>query len=311
MATDPSWLYSTVAQSSAAIVAIIGGFITASVLNLLSEKRSFKKQLSEKETQTKNITEKRNMLQNLYDTKATEYFLKKELNGYSDDKLPTLDDIFSRYPTDYRNYYNEKILDIVFVNLSLKQIKATLFIIKHSDQIDMNNYTRFLDWTKKLVKTDEYIEISNEYDKYFKNRQKLESASKEKEMPSSWAALLPMNTLLSTEKVERDFEEEKHQSDQDTIYNDIKELDSHLSLTNNEIKNIKNQIDSFSYPPNLGLGVFILCFLSFFSIFTPIIIISEQSFYLWTRLLTITSFSVGIIGLLLFIAFQIHELGRK
>jgi hypothetical protein len=46
--TDPSWLYSTIAQSSAAIVAIIGGFITASVLMLTAEKRNLANQLSEK-----------------------------------------------------------------------------------------------------------------------------------------------------------------------------------------------------------------------------------------------------------------------
>jgi NADH/NAD ratio-sensing transcriptional regulator Rex len=44
MTTDPSWLYSTIAQSSATIVAIIGGFITHSVLTLSAEKKSLIKQ---------------------------------------------------------------------------------------------------------------------------------------------------------------------------------------------------------------------------------------------------------------------------
>ena len=48
MITDPSWLYSTIAQSSATIIAIIGGFITASVLMLIAEKKSLVKQLSDK-----------------------------------------------------------------------------------------------------------------------------------------------------------------------------------------------------------------------------------------------------------------------
>ncbi len=51
MTTDPSWLYSTIAQSSAAIVAIIGGFITATVLSLAAEKRSIKNQLADKEVE--------------------------------------------------------------------------------------------------------------------------------------------------------------------------------------------------------------------------------------------------------------------
>lgn len=45
MLTDPNWLYSTIAQSSAAIVAIIGGFMTATILRLTAEKRSLVKRL--------------------------------------------------------------------------------------------------------------------------------------------------------------------------------------------------------------------------------------------------------------------------
>ncbi|GAH81202.1 unnamed protein product, partial [marine sediment metagenome] len=40
-----NWLYSTIAQSSAAIVAIIGGFMTATILRLTAEKRSLVKRL--------------------------------------------------------------------------------------------------------------------------------------------------------------------------------------------------------------------------------------------------------------------------
>jgi hypothetical protein len=49
MVGDPNWLFSTIAQSSAAIVAIVGGFITASVLMLLSEKRSIANQLKDRQ----------------------------------------------------------------------------------------------------------------------------------------------------------------------------------------------------------------------------------------------------------------------
>ena len=48
MIGDPNWLYSTIAQSSAAIVAIVGGFITASVLMLTAEKRNLKNQRANK-----------------------------------------------------------------------------------------------------------------------------------------------------------------------------------------------------------------------------------------------------------------------
>ena len=45
MIGDPNWLYSTIAQSSAAIVAIVGGFMTATILRLTAEKRSLVKRL--------------------------------------------------------------------------------------------------------------------------------------------------------------------------------------------------------------------------------------------------------------------------
>ncbi len=49
MIGDPNWLYSTIAQSSAAIVAIVGGFITASVLMLITEKRNLRNRLTDME----------------------------------------------------------------------------------------------------------------------------------------------------------------------------------------------------------------------------------------------------------------------
>lgn len=55
MITDPNWLYSTIAQSSAAIVAILGGFITHSVLTLSAEKRSLKSQLFAKKSELKGL----------------------------------------------------------------------------------------------------------------------------------------------------------------------------------------------------------------------------------------------------------------
>ena len=70
MATDPSWLYSTIAQSSAAIVAIIGGFITATVLTLSAESRSLKRQWDLKRIQMKVLDEKKSSPQDLEKDKS-------------------------------------------------------------------------------------------------------------------------------------------------------------------------------------------------------------------------------------------------
>jgi len=43
---DPNWLLSALAQSSAAIIAIIGGFILTRVIGLFSEKRLLRSEIS-------------------------------------------------------------------------------------------------------------------------------------------------------------------------------------------------------------------------------------------------------------------------
>jgi len=149
MPTDPNWLYSTIAQSSAAIVAIIGGFITATILGLIAEKKSLVKQLSNK---------RRN-----------------------------LDSLKKHH------------LDVMIVNI-------------------------------------------------------------------------------------------KEQED--------------------EIANLETRIKEFSYPPNLGWGVAVLGFLTFFGILLPVLIMANEAFFSWAKLLTLITFWLGLIGVFTYVVFQIRTLKR-
>ena len=58
MIGDPNWFYSTIAQSSAAIVAIVGGFITHRILTLITEKRGLKNQLADKQARLDALIQK-------------------------------------------------------------------------------------------------------------------------------------------------------------------------------------------------------------------------------------------------------------
>lgn len=318
MIGDPNWLYSTIAQSSAAIVAIIGGFITATVLNLLSEKRSIQKQKSEKETDIKAIKEKRAKLYNIYETNEAERFLRNELDKYSDDDIPTLDKILAKYPSDYRRFFNQDILNKMFLNLSLRQVKAKLFILKHKDKIDTNKYDSFLEWAKPNVSTKDYIEIAGEYEKYIEHQKKSQSASSEAgtsppwtlSVSSGWAA--HWGGGIIQDQFERELkEEEKHQSEQANIYSGIEKLDYQLFLLNYGLENLNNQLSAFQYPSGLRWGVFTLAFLAVFCVLVPVIIIALNAFYRWAQILTISAFWIGIIGVFSYIVFQIRELRRK
>jgi len=149
MPTDPNWLYSTIAQSSAAIVAIIGGFITATILGLIAEKKSLVKQLSGK---------------------------RKNLDSLK-----------------------EHHLDVMIVNLE---------------------------------------------------------------------------------------EQEK------------------------EIANLETHIKEFSYPPYLGWGVVVLGFLAVFGILLPVLIMANEAFFSWAKLLTLITFCLGLIGVFAYVVFQIRVLKK-
>ena len=71
MIGDPNWLYSTIAQSSAAIVAIIGGFISATMLMLTSERRGPKNQLTEKKTRLEALKSQEKVLFVEYETMSS------------------------------------------------------------------------------------------------------------------------------------------------------------------------------------------------------------------------------------------------
>ena len=147
--TDPSWLYSTIAQSSAAIVAIIGGFITATVLMLTAEKRSLVTQVSDKR--------------------------------------------------------------------------------KMSDSLQ--------------------------------------------------------------------------QTDADEVMPNILALESEIPI-------LEGRIKAFSYPPNLIWGLTVLGFLAIFGILIPVIIIAYEAFFSWVKILTLTTFSVGLIGIFTYVVVQIRILKK-
>ena len=169
MTTDPSWLYSTIAQSSAAIVAIIGGFITASILARRAEKTSLFNQLSDKKAQLKGL----------------------------------------------RNY----MPPIIYKNRATPEE-----IQSRKEQMDSNR--------------------------------------------------------------------------------------ENISLLTAKISDLETRLKAFSYPPNLGWGIWVLGYLAVFGILLPVFIIAYEAFFTWAKTFTTISFWLGIIGVFAFVVFQLRALRR-
>ena len=95
---DLNWLYSSMAQSGAAITAILGGFITSRVLALNAEKRSLKNQLDAMIHRLSLVQEEENIADNEHKTiKVNMFFnaMKDELKRV--DVLPSLDELLKNH----------------------------------------------------------------------------------------------------------------------------------------------------------------------------------------------------------------------
>ena len=309
MITDPSWLYSTIAQSSAAIVAIIGGFITATVLMLTAEKRSLTNQRKDKEVTSTVIEKQIDKLTNMYETREVNHFLAEELAKYPDDDIPTLEKILASYPTDYGTLFNKDILEREFLNLTIKQIEAKLFVLKHADKIDIKNYDSFLKWVEPIVTTEKCIEIGKEYNKYIERQEQSQSASNEAGTLSNWIPLGSSN-IIQNQCDRDDRENNRYQIRQANIASMRNESRQHLSLLKAEIRNLTTRLESFSYPPNLWLGLGVLGFLTVFCIFWPVLVIANEAFSNWSKILIIGSFYLGILLIFVYVVKQIVEIRR-
>jgi hypothetical protein len=303
MATDPNWLYSTIAQSTAAIVAIIGGFILSNILTLSTEKRSLRNQKQDKESQLKILTrEKRQLLDELEPNEVSSFIDSIKDDLIESEDLPSLENIMQKYQET--NSFNIEILKLNYEKI-LKQIsEARNFIRKLLLDSDVIQVWRFDEWVKKKyldISPYDYEILEKEFHK--KEDQIQNSLSEIDKITMSTRNRISMRLPYITPiSVQQDLERMREK-----IKKDSYEI---LSLEN-EIINLNFRITNFSYPPNLGLGIFVLCFLTFFSIFMPVITISEEWFFLWVKLLTITLFSIGIIGVFIYIVFQIHTLTRR
>ena len=96
MPTDPNWLLSAAAQVSATIVAVVGGFITARLLGLVSEKASMLSRRDEKQEEVTVLEQERERALFDFQSYRVGSFLDSVTDNLRDrEPLPSLDEIRS------------------------------------------------------------------------------------------------------------------------------------------------------------------------------------------------------------------------
>jgi len=300
MSTDPNWLYSTIAQSSAAIVAIIGGFITASVLSLSAEKRSLIDQKQDKGTRLELLKHEKAALSQELDLNESKNFITSVVPKIIDSgKRPSFEELITEYPEVQNLNLNTLKKDYEIFTTML--ILANDFIENNSNKITPKS-GEFIDW----VQTNNF-DISK-YDSEILERIYNRVQAQKRELLPSWERVLLPPTLLKMRL--------PHiipittQQEWQRLRQTIKADTSEIVYLENDVKTLDFRISKFSYPPNLGWAVGVLGFLAVSGILLPVIIMSCESFYTWAKLLTLITFCLGLIGVFGYILFQIRTLKK-
>ena len=300
MSTDPNWLYNTIAQSSATIVAIIGGFITASVLSLSADKRSLINQKKDKEARLETLrNEKTTMSQELDAGKSKTFIMSVFDKIIGSQNIPSFEELVNENPESQN--LNPQILKKDYEIFTSKLLKAKDFIVNNSNKISLKS-GEFEDWiqTNRLdISNYDYKILKSLYDKVQDQKQQSLSSLERVLLPPT---LLRMRLPYIPSIVE--------QQERERLRQIIKADTSEITSLENDIKTLDFRISKFSYPPNLGWGIVVLGFLAIFGILLPVLIIFGETFFSWAKLLTLITFCVGIIGVFAYIVFQIRVLKK-
>ena len=97
---------------------------------------------------------------------------------------------------------------------------------------------------------------------------------------------------------------------QPKIGTNVDKMMPNIIALHSEIPILEGRIKAFSYPPNLIWGLVVLGFLAIFGILIPVIIIAYEVFFSWAKLLTLTTFSIGLIGIFIYVVVQIRILKK-
>lgn len=115
--TDPNWLYSSMAQSTAALVAIVGGFIVSRVIALSSERTGFLRREQEVSSRLARVTGK-------WEEVSTEV-LQTAFDWYCADSLAPRSDLAGEPRPEYRPLgVSDADFNLMRENLAAQMVRA-------------------------------------------------------------------------------------------------------------------------------------------------------------------------------------------
>jgi hypothetical protein len=303
---DVNWLYSAAAQSAAAIVAILGGFITSRILMLNAEKRSLQNQYNSVTKRVELlIAQEREAYDQYYTMKSGLFFdtISDELR--KTDPMPPFEDLTKKYHRLIVDI-NPTILRREYDKLSKEILEARQFIQDRYNLIE--RALSFDEWVNKHgidISSYDYEALEHEY---LRVREEKEEEQKGSVIQSIVGSIVGGNTFWTPSPEISVYRQQVQDRMIEKSVDRVKELRYQADFAKAESERFKTQLDAFSYPKNLKWGFLTIAYFAVVGVAVPLFMLPSEGYSPWSRYIVTGLFMTGLAAVLAYIGIQLNEL---
>jgi hypothetical protein len=302
---DPNWFYSSTAQSAAAIVAIVGGFVTSRLLGLSAERSTLQNELSDKEFRLRTLQKRTNRLKDdLQRLDARHGLWRMDVTHYGK-PIPELGQLRAEN-TDLQDL-DPAIVQEVYEELRLRLEAAFTFVENHENLITADD-SSFHRWVSKHHLSTEGLDrdlASNAFEDVAKARkaQAREEARKRLPFGIQMPDLSLPSIALSTPPDMRNVPDPKER-----IREERRALAAQEEVLDGDIGHLRERLAAFRYPPNILWGLGVLGYLALGSVIFPLALLPADIQHDALKWTVLALFSSGVLALFVYVAAQTLDL---
>ena len=306
---DPNWLYSSTAQSAAAIVAIVGGFITSRLLGLSAERSALQNELAAKQSKLKALQNQDHGLgEESQRLDAWKGLWRMELTRYGD-PIPELQQL--RAENADLQELDPAIVQEVYEEWRSRLEAAFSFVRDNAGLIEAAD-TNLSKWLSKHRLSIEGLDrhlVSSAFKDVAEARrtQAREEARKRSPFGIVMPDLSSAFTGLAMPLVDGGTVK---QDPKERIREERRNLAAQIEILQSDVAHLGERLSAFRYPPNMWWGLGILAYLAVGGVIVPLALLPVDVHREQLKWTVLVLFSSGILALFLYIGTQILDLQK-
>ena len=287
MPADPNWLFSSTAQSAAAVFAIVAGFITTRILGLAAERRAITHQIAERQGRFEELKEHRAQLTQEKVDMVVDRFREQVKDKTMFDNEPPPQEVISG--TADRDV-PEHVLKAEFDNIVGQWAKVRSFISSKEQTIEYGED----DARRWLIKQGA---DPAEFDIVF-----VEHLYEEKRKE-----VAPVGTTLSSFSISPGATSFVQPSASDPVVEintRLTEADLEVQILERELETLRQRLPSLVMPRSGWWAIGILAFIGASSVVLPLSFLPATNEERWMRPTIVGLFAAGLAALLVYIVWE-------